>query len=114
LNLDVTVKAFKLHCKNTVTLVFPETRRKEVKQPFGTSGLFDGWVINKTAIRMILLKIKRASDTSDNYFEGIKRTADSQHTPIWWVSSQIPGEGWRLGGGRSFLSCRATVGEDKE
>ena len=42
----------------------------------------DGWVINRTTKKIILLEFKRTSDYGESYFKDMWRVAEKQHTPI--------------------------------
>ena len=42
----------------------------------------DGWVINRTTKKIILLEFKRTSDYGESYFKDTWRVAEKQHTPI--------------------------------
>jgi len=54
---------------------------KEVERTFCLSRP-DGWVINRKMERIILLEFKRTSEASETYYTDMKKTADTQDTPI--------------------------------
>jgi hypothetical protein len=41
----------------------------------------DGWVINRKMKRIIMLKFKRTTDTSETYYSDMKLISESHHTP---------------------------------
>ena len=66
-------------------------------------------MIHKKTKIIILLEFKRTSDTSENYYDDMKRTEDNQNIPIFVVLNSLVKT--RVGGGCTFSGYRTTTGQ---
>ncbi len=67
---------------------------KEVEKTFWLSRP-DGWVINKKTKHIIMIELKRTSDTTETYYSEIKSLVERQHTPILeGLNSLTEERGW--------------------
>ena len=42
----------------------------------------DGWVVNRKMKKIVLLEFKRASESSESYYQDMCKVVEKQHTPI--------------------------------